>query len=340
MARRLCEELVDRFVAAGATRIEAATLQPAATLLDLYGEDIRARAYTTWDAVEGEQMLRPDFTVPVVQAHMESGAAPARYAYAGPVFRKQDAHPGRAREYLQIGYELFGGADAVEAELEVFRILTSALEGHETRAVVGDIGLLLAAVDGLETSDNRKAALRRHIWRPVRFRALLDRFSAPQFVPPAASQAPEIGLRTQAAVERRLAALEADAKEPPLSMDQIAALTALFDVQGAPKDALNALRALERALPAIAPINDRIEQRLAPVAELSGTVSFQASYGRTTMEYYDGFVFGIFASDFDGPPLASGGRYDALTRALGPGEETPAVGGVLRPEMILEIARA
>ncbi|MDC3265334.1 hypothetical protein OAU61_04555, partial [Planktomarina temperata] len=41
-------------------------LQPADVLLDLYGEDIRARAYVTSDPLRGEQMLRPDFTVPVV----------------------------------------------------------------------------------------------------------------------------------------------------------------------------------------------------------------------------------------------------------------------------------
>ena len=53
-------------------------LQPAGTLLDLYGEDIRARAYVTDDPVRGEMMLRPDFTVPVVQAHMAHGGGSAR----------------------------------------------------------------------------------------------------------------------------------------------------------------------------------------------------------------------------------------------------------------------
>ena len=67
------------FQQAGAATVEAAILQPAETLLDLYGEDIRARAYVTSDPLRGEQMLRPDFTVPVVQMHMEQGAEPARY---------------------------------------------------------------------------------------------------------------------------------------------------------------------------------------------------------------------------------------------------------------------
>ena len=94
------ERLLTAFVAAGAVPVEADVLQPAGTLLDLYGEDIRARAYVTFDPVMGEMMLRPDFTVPVVQAHMAGGADPARYAYMGKVFRRQEHLDGRAREYM------------------------------------------------------------------------------------------------------------------------------------------------------------------------------------------------------------------------------------------------
>ena len=50
------------------------------------------------------------------------------------------------------------------------------------------------------------------------------------------------------------------------------------------------------------------------------------------MEYYDGFVFGFYSPDqFDWPAVASGGRYDALTRVLGQGRSVPAVGGIVRP---------
>ena len=77
------------FINAGAVVLETSILQPADLLLDLYGEDIRARAYVTSDPLRGEQMLRPDFTVPVVQMHMAEGAEPARYTYAGEVFRRQ-----------------------------------------------------------------------------------------------------------------------------------------------------------------------------------------------------------------------------------------------------------
>ena len=101
--RAEAEALFAAFRAAGAVPVEADILLPAETLLDLYGEDIRARAYVTSDPLRGEMMLRPDFTVPVVQAHMAHGADPARYCYLGEVFRKQDHRGPRANEYLQVG---------------------------------------------------------------------------------------------------------------------------------------------------------------------------------------------------------------------------------------------
>ncbi|MEO1179246.1 MAG: ATP phosphoribosyltransferase regulatory subunit, partial [Pseudomonadota bacterium] len=106
MTRDRALALRDTFEAAGAMVVEPPILQPAETLLDLYGEDIRARAYVTSDALRGEQMLRPDFTVPVVQMHMANGAEPARYTYAGEVFRRQEDNPDRASEYQQVGYEV------------------------------------------------------------------------------------------------------------------------------------------------------------------------------------------------------------------------------------------
>ena len=57
---------------------------------------------------------------------------------------------------------------------------------------------------------------------------------------------------------------------------------------------------------------DRLEARIAALTARGVDVSnldFEASYGRTSMEYYDGFVFGFYAeSRPDLPPVASGGR--------------------------------
>ncbi|MEL6840759.1 MAG: ATP phosphoribosyltransferase regulatory subunit, partial [Pseudomonadota bacterium] len=37
----------------------------------------------------------------------------------------------------------------------------------------------------------------------------------------------------------------------------------------------------------------------------------------------------------DLPPVVTGGRYDALTAQLGQGRAVPAVGGVIRPDLVV-----
>ncbi|WP_319826092.1 ATP phosphoribosyltransferase regulatory subunit [Thalassovita sp.] len=340
------------FEAEGAQVVETAILQPADTLLDLYGEDIRARAYVTSDALRGEQMLRPDFTVPVVQMHMAYGAEPARYTYAGEVFRRQEDSAERANEYTQVGYEVFDRDNPVDADAEVFTLIRRALGDLPVRAATGDIGVLMAAVDGLDTTEARKAALRRHIWHPRRFRALIDRYAGRSPVPPTraallaatdpfAEQFPEIGLRTRAEVETRIATLMADAQAAPLSEREVQLLDAILSVRENLPNALEHLRDIAVDMPSIHPAVERIAARMKALEKRGVDVAlldFEASYGRTSMEYYDGFVFGFYAETrADLPAVATGGRYDALTRVLGQGAEIPAVGAVIRPGLMLEL---
>lgn len=338
------------FEAAGAQVVEPPLLQPAGTLLDLYGEDIRARAYVTSDAVRGEQMLRPDFTLPVVQMHMREGAEPARYTYAGEVFRRQEHDPDRSNEYLQVGYEIFERDDPAAADAEVFALIALQLRGLPLRAATGDIGILMAAVQGLNTTQMRKAALMRHIWRPRRFRSLLDVYAGRSPLPenrlkllssegPLTGSATVLGKRSEAEVEARIELLRQDAATPPIAENELLALEALMAVRETVPFAIEQMRDIAVDLPAINPALDRLDGRIAALKARGidiDSLDFEASYGRTSMEYYDGFVFGFYAEARpDLPPIASGGRYDALTRQLGQGAEIPAVGGVLRPDLML-----
>ncbi len=354
--RAEAERLFVAFIAAGAVPVEADILQPAGTLLDLYGEDIRARAYVTADPVHGEMMLRPDFTVPVVLGHMARGAEPARYCYMGQVFRRQDRPDMRAREYLQVGFEVFDRTAPEVADAEVFALFASLLTGLPLRPVTGDIGILMAAVRGLATTDRRKDALLRHVWRPQRFRRLLDRFAGRAAVPPAravlldllrtgtgadliAQAGPVIGLRGEAEIVARAEALIDDAGTPPLAAPEAALLYDLLTLEAPAAAALAHLRGITPLLPAIAPAVDRFARRLEALAARGVDVEalpFEASHGRTAMEYYDGFVFSFLAEGL--PPVASGGRYDALTAVLGQGRRVPAVGGVIRPALTVGLS--
>ena len=354
----------DRLYAAlqetGAQAVEADILLPAGTLLDLYGEDIRARAYVTQDPIRGEMMLRPDFTVPVVQMHMAHGAEPARYCYRGEVFRKQDHVGARASEYLQVGYEVFARDKPAEADAEVFALFARLLAPLNLRPATGDMGLLMSAVNGLNTSDRRKAALLRHVWRPKRFRALLDRFSGRAAIPPARarlldrlhSDTPEalmaaagsfIGQRAPAEVAARARALIDDAATAPISASEAGMLDDLLSLSAPAPDALARLRDIMVDMPAITPAVDRFAARLDALTAFGidiGSLPFEASHGRNTLEYYDGFVFSFHADRAGWPPVASGGRYDALTAVLGQGRSIPAVGGVIRPGLVATLKGA
>ncbi len=357
--RAEAEALFAAFRAAGAAPVETDVLQPAETLLDLYGEDIRARAYVTADPLRGEMMLRPDFTVPVVQQHMAGGADPARYCYMGEVFRQQDSLHPRASEYLKVGFEVFD-RDAPRADAEVFCLFADLLADLDVTAETGDIGILMAAVRGLQTTERRKAALLRHIWRPRRFRMLLDRFAGRAPVVPArremlerlaiapaseliAASGPMIGLRDEAEIAARAAALIEDAAARPILAPEAALLYDLLTLEAPARAALAHLRGIAPLLPAIGPAVDRFADRLDALASRGVDVDalhFSASHGRTTLEYYDGFVFTFHAADPALPPVASGGRYDALTAVLGGGRSIPAVGGIIRPNVVAQLRAA
>ena len=341
------QQILAAFRAAGAVEVAPDILLEAETLLDLYGEDIRARAYVTQDPIRGEMMLRPDFTVPVVQMHMRNGAEPARYCYLGEVFRKQDhgdtrpEHP-RDNEYLQAGFELF--ARDPDADAEVFALFHSILKPLDLQATMGDMDLLMDAVRALPLSGPRRAALLHHIWRPKRFAKALARFAAPsaprRFE---ASAAPWNGLRSREEMQARIARLQADAAETPLPAIWAERLQRLFTVDAPAPQALADLRALATEIPDIAEAVDRLARNLALLSARGidvGAIRFDASHGRHTMEYYDGMTFSFVAPDrADWPPVASGGRYDALAAVLGQaqGRSIPAVGGIIRPGLVHEL---
>jgi len=345
--------LMAGFAANGAVAVEPAALLPADLLIDLYGEDLRARAYTTHDPVLGEQMLRPDFTVPVAQMHMESSAAEGRYAYAGSVWRRQEPGSTRPVEYLQCGFEAFGGTNTAQADAEVFAMLAEALRAAPVAPVTGDMGLVLAGVEALSTTAPRKAALMRHLWRPARFKRLLERYAAPAQPSEARSAllhalesgsleaelGPVIGLRSVTEILTRAEVLREDAATPPIPAAEVALLEEALAVKAPLGAALKTLRAIAMKMPALTPAIDLIEARAEAISTfgIDGfKLPFEASYGRTTLEYYDGFVFGFTAEARpDLPQIAQGGRYGALTRALG--RETPAVGGIIRPEALLAL---
>jgi len=354
------------FAGAGYAPVTTAHLFEADALIDLYGEDIRGRAFLFPGAGGGGELcLRPDFTVPVVRAHGASGwDRAARYAYQGPVFRRQPPGSTRPMEYLQAGIENIGAPDAAEADAQVFTLIHEGLEAlgaGQVSVMTGDLGIAFALLDALPMPARRRHRLRRHFWRPRRFHELIEEFVAGPAAPTAlrarliaAANGPDaasaiaaiateagapLGLREIDEIVNRTLALAAADSDAPMPAEQAELIEAVLSITGPAGNALARLRALTAEGGAdITPALDRFEARLAALERAgvdAAALPFDAAFGRN-LEYYEGFVFEITAADRpELPPLAGGGRYDAMTRRLGAARAVPAVGAMIRPEAVL-----
>ncbi len=211
---------------------------------------------------------------------------------------------------MQVGYEVFDRA-APAADAEVFALFAGLLRGLGLRAATGDIGILMAAVRGLSTTDRRKAALLRHVWRPARFRALLDRFAGRAPVPAAraalldrlagdsaealiAAAGPLVGLRTAEDIAARSQALLEDAKAPPIAAPEAALLYDLLALEAPAQAALAHLRGIAPMLPAIGPAVEAFAARLDALAARGVDVAalpFEASHGGPRWNTMTGLSF-------------------------------------------------
>ena len=74
----ILDSLGAHFAASGAEPLDLPFLFPCEVLLNLYGEDLRGRAFVYGDAEHGDELcLRPDFTVPVA-LQMATTSTPVR----------------------------------------------------------------------------------------------------------------------------------------------------------------------------------------------------------------------------------------------------------------------
>lgn len=353
------------FESCGYTAVSPPHLYLGETLLSLYGEDLRARAFLFPDAERGNELcLRPDFTVPVALIHGENGWDTAgAYAYQGPVFRRQQPGLGRPVEYIQAGIESFGEADTTAADTLALTTLIGGLRAlglHEVEMTIGDLSVPFALLDSLEMPDRRRADLRRHFWRPSRFQDLVKRSVMPpsdsaariellEAVAPGAApdglsnraraEGEFIGLRRLDEIQQRAVSLSLAKADPPMEQSAADLIDAMLAIAGPAVQAGTRMRALAGEIGgALAKAVDRFDQRLEALSKQGvdpAQLQFDSSFGRN-LEYYDGFVFEIRANGQQAhPPIAGGGRYDSMTAKLGATHPVPAVGGMIRPEAVL-----
>jgi ATP phosphoribosyltransferase regulatory subunit len=329
--------------------------------------------------LSGEELcLRPDLTVPTCRLYLQRhprADSEAFYSYNGPAFRFQPAsadasHP---REFRQAGIEAFGDKDAGEADARTLVLMLRALQQAGLsgwRLRIGDVDLFDALLAAADMPERWRRRLRHQFWRPDAFRAELKRLSSG----PARSAAtfpralidkldPEdaagaellvseyldasgvelIGVRSAAEIAEGLLAVAADAKAPPLKPDTAALIDAYVRTRAPAPQATGALRKLvgsasERFYAALAAY-DRRCKLLAESGIDINAMEFSAEFGRS-VGYYTGFVFEVVV-DALGPssPVAGGGRYDGLLKAVGAPHNVPAVGGAVHTERVLTVVR-
>lgn len=370
--------LLSVFIAAGYEAVAPEIIQPAGVFLDVVGEALRGRTYVFTDLNGEELCLRPDLTVPTCLLYLQRHPAADReafYSYNGPAFRFQPAsadasHP---REFRQSGIEAFGDKDAGEADARTLVLILRALQQAGLPAWklrIGDVGLFDALLDIAEMPDRWRRRLRHQFWRPDAFRAELKRLSTeparstaglPRALvdaldpdDPAGAEAlvaehlaqagvELIGVRSAAEIAEGLLAIAADAKAPPLKPAAAALIDTYVRTRSPAAQATGELRRLiGKSSAGLAAAIDAYERRCKLLAE-SGIdmdgVDFSAEFGRS-VGYYTGFVFEVVV-DALGPasPVAGGGRYDGLLKAVGAPRDVPAVGGAVHTERLITVVR-
>lgn len=344
------------FLEAGASAVEVPVLQPLALLLELAGEAMRPRLFVVQAEGGEEAALRPDFTIAVARAHMESGAASGRYFYEGKAFRAAGGSP-RAEEFLQIGLEAFGGDDPVAADAEAAGLAWRAAlaGGREDLAIrFGDIALFGAFIDSLGLSPLLAARLKRVFSRPRLLAAELDGSARPEktAVNPLAGvsegQAVEalgqlwamagvspVGGRPPEEIVRRLAQRAEAAAAPHLSEAEAGLIRQYLALSGAPGAVLDQARSLagaglDRAIETWTRRLEALKDRGVDLSRCALATAFGRAFG-----YYDGVLFEVRSAALsEDRPVAAGGRYDGLIARLG-GGTGGAVGCMVRPARAL-----
>jgi ATP phosphoribosyltransferase regulatory subunit len=350
------QQLVASYVRAGYTPIEPPVVQPAEPFLDLSGEDIRRRMFLTSDPHGRELCLRPDLTIPVSRAYLQSPAAgkAAAFCYLGAVFRHRE---GLAAEFLQAGIESFARQDkaAADAEMLALGLEATTLYGLAAPDIrVGDVGLFSAFVAALDLAPawkrrlvkdfNRKWSLAHDLDQlalaaasgPPEYQGVLaalagsDPRAAHHLVTDLLSIAgiEAVGGRSVAEIAERFLEQAALGAGTRLSRETRALIERFLAVRGDPDEAAGELRALAAdAKLSLGAALDLFETRTGFLAARGidvRAIHFSTAFGRG-FDYYTGFVFELHDARSKGP-LIAGGRYDGLLSRLGAREPIPAVG--------------
>ncbi|KPK04861.1 MAG: ATP phosphoribosyltransferase regulatory subunit [Betaproteobacteria bacterium SG8_39] len=161
---RLRRTLLDLFAGRGYELVMPPLLEYVESLLTGTGHDLDLRTFKLVDQLSGRMMgVRADITPQVarIDAHLLNRKGVARLCYCGSVLHARPAGVAATREPLQIGAEIYGHA-GVESDLEIQRLLASALAAAGVRGAridVGHVAVFRALVRAAKAGAEREAEL-------------------------------------------------------------------------------------------------------------------------------------------------------------------------------------
>ena len=357
--------------------LETPLLEATELFLRQSGGDLASRMYSFTDAGSNQVSLRPEFTSPIMRYYLERVGEidlPARWQYAGPVFRYEVAHPEGSGQFTQVGAELLGAAGVMaDAELITLAAQLPAHAGLEgCRVELADLDVFHRLLDVAGVSDRARTFIIENVPQLRAGPAALPAVKERAYQLHLGDRNPEhhelsaaiVGLdddRARQVIQGFLQWNEADRRrfgqrDPEevverflrklRGSDELARLergltlaAKLASIRGEPDAALASARRLMDEAGADPAAVNRLGQLLAllsDIPELSAmlTVDFGLARG---LAYYNGIVFEITHSGWPAP-LGGGGRYDRLARALGSSEEVPALGFAYTLETLLALA--
>ena len=355
--------------------LETPILEPTELFLRKSGGELASRIYSFTDPGSNSVSLRPEFTSSIIRHYLENATEidlPARWQYAGPVFRYETAHPEASGQFTQIGAELVGSAN-IMADVEVLglaALVPSKLDLTEWWLELADLDVLNSVLDAVGVSERARAFILANVPHLKSGRKAVDQVleQANQLHLTGHSGEDDYlgravegldddrarvvlrgllqwgldeqqGQRTaDEVVDRLLRKLRGSDDESSLrrGLELASDLAAIRGEVGA---SLSAAGAVVRGSGADGTAFDRLAEFLdVLLADEEIGKHLVLDFGLVRgLAYYNGIVFEVKHHDWPAS-LGGGGRYDALARALGSSESLPALGFAYNLDALLTLS--
>jgi histidyl-tRNA synthetase len=372
--RDLQDRLVRLFGSYGYRFLEMPILESTELFLRKSGGELASQMYSFTDPGSNPVSLRPEFTSPMMRHYLEHAdevELPARWQYAGPVFRYEVSHPEGCGQFTQVGAELLGSS-SVMADVELLSLAAQvpvSLSVSNYRVELADLEVIHSILDTVGLSERARSFIIGNVPKLREGRqsvpSLLKRaqqlhligYNAEEnnlsaaiaglddsqaskvlqgFLSWTGGEALQLGQRDPNEVVQRLLRKLRGTDDQSRLERGLELIADLATIRGEPLSALDEARTVVDRAGADPTALGRLAELLdlllgVPGLEEHLALDFGLARG---IAYYNGIIFEVTHPAWQGS-LGGGGRYDGLARALGSPEAVPASGFAYTLETLL-----